>query len=400
MTQLPLLAGEAAAVYAATPETAVSAVDGVQSAPMFLLKWITANEAGTTGSHQSGYLIPKSAWPLFFPRPGEDGEQFDAFVTIDWAGHEPTESRAIWYGQKTRSEYRLTRFGRDFPFRGEAHVGSLLVLYPFEGHFRAHVLEHDEEIDGFLAGVGLTAADVGEFVVRAATPDQCIADAARAAMAEHDRFPTTEIMSSLARAVAGRCLSTTADDPDRALVTWTRVEYELFRAFEERDFAAALAAGSIDSVERLIELALPFTNRRKARAGRSLEHHFAAGLDHAGIPFTAQAQTEGRNTMDFVFPSEDAYKDDRYPSERLVACGAKTSAKERWRQVLEEADRVPVKHLLTLQPISGRTVQQMIEKGLQPVVPRSSQTQFEKSVRPHLLNVREFVQHVRGVLGT
>lgn len=393
--QLPLVGAEDSAAYETVPDTALAAADGVQRAPMFLAKWISANDAGVTGSHQAGFHLPRSAWPLFFDRAGVKGEQLDNHITIRWEGHGETASRAIWYGEKTRSEYRLTRLGRGFPFRGEEHVGSLLVLYRGEGGYRAHVLATDDEISAFLASVGLAPGDVGELVVFEQGPDDCLVEVAAVALSTHPGFPSTSIMGDIARAAARRCFGITPSTPDVALVRWTQVEYEIFRAFESREFAAALQDGPIESVPRLIELALPFTNRRKARAGRSLEHHFAACLDAAGLSYTAQARTEGRNTMDFVFPSEEAYRDQSHPPDRLVACGAKTSAKERWRQVLEEADRVEVKHLLTLQPIAKRTVEQMVERGLQPVVPKANQQQFEKASRKHLLSVDDFLRHVR-----
>ncbi len=381
-----------------TPESATAAIHGANRAPMYLVRWLTANDTGMTGSHQAGHHVPVGAWRLFFDRPGQRGENLERFVTIDWTGHGPTESRAIWYGRGTRSEYRLTRFGRDFPFRGEAHVGSLLVMHPEGDHLRAHVLERDDEIDGFLAGAGLTAGDVGGLVVRGRRTEDCLHRVVEALLSHHVTFPSTAQMARHAHEAARDCNSTTAATPDVAIMDWTRVEFELFRAFEDRDFTAALGDDPVDRVERLIELALPFTNRRKARAGRSLEHHVAACLEHAQVPFTAQARTEGRNTMDFVFPSEHAYHDPSHPVDRLVALGAKTSAKERWRQVLEEAERTPVKHLLTLQPISHSTVQQMIERGLHPVVPRPAQAHFEQRVRGSLLSVSEFIDHARSVV--
>lgn len=47
-------------------------------------------------------------------------------------------------------------------------------------------------------------------------------------------------------------------------------------------------------------------------------------------------------------PSIDAYKNPLYPVEKLTMLGAKTTVKERWRQVLEEANRIENKHLITL----------------------------------------------------
>src|SRR5258708_2326554 len=81
--------------------------------------FITANDTGETGAHQEGFYIPKSSYSLFFDSPGEKGSIKDNFIKIKWQDDFETESRAIYYGQGTRNEYRLTRFGRGFPFLTE-----------------------------------------------------------------------------------------------------------------------------------------------------------------------------------------------------------------------------------------------------------------------------------------
>ena len=51
--------------------------------------------------------------------------------------------------------------------------------------------------------------------------------------------------------------------------------------------------------------------------------------------------------------------------------GAKTTIKERWRQVLDEADRIEDKHLITLEPaVSEDYTRAMAKDRLNLVVPR------------------------------
>ena len=72
---------------------------------------------------------------------------------------------------------------------------------------------------------------------------------------------------------------------------------------------------------------------------------------------------------DVVIPSEEAYYDKNYPLDRLFIIGVKTTCKDRWRQVLDEGERQPDKHLITLQPtISGAQLQKMTDRGLTLVV--------------------------------
>jgi hypothetical protein len=51
---------------------------------------------------------------------------------------------------------------------------------------------------------------------------------------------------------------------------------------------------------------------------------------------------------------------------------AKTTCKDRWRQILNEADRIPAKHLLTLQEgVSEGQFREMNDAGVRLVVPRA-----------------------------
>lgn len=74
-------------------------------------------------------------------------------------------------------------------------------------------------------------------------------------------------------------------------------------------------------------------NRRKSRAGKSLEHHLATLFAAAQLRFEAQPLTEVGKRPDFLFPNGEAYHDWSFPTEKLVFLGAKTTCKDRWRQV-------------------------------------------------------------------
>ena len=74
---------------------------------------------------------------------------------------------------------------------------------------------------------------------------------------------------------------------------------------------------------------------------------------------------------------------------------AKTTLRERWRQVLEEAERIPTKHLLTLQEgVSVKQYAQMHEAGIILVVPSSLQKHFPESIRPEFVSLDGFIQEV------
>src|SRR5665647_1424340 len=123
-----------------------NAVQSAQKAEIAFSKFITANDTGSTGGHQAGFHIHKNAWSLFFDKPGEKGKNKDVFVAIKWQNDFETISRFIYYGVGTRNEYRLTRFGRAFPFLHDNNVGDLLILSKIEDDFyEAFVLSDDED---------------------------------------------------------------------------------------------------------------------------------------------------------------------------------------------------------------------------------------------------------------
>ena len=103
-------------------------IQSVKSAKTSFCRFITGNDTGITGSHQAGFYVPKNAAPLLFGEECKRGENRDKLVKIKWQNDFETNSRFIYYGQKTRNEYRITRFGRDFEFLTDKYVGSLLVI--------------------------------------------------------------------------------------------------------------------------------------------------------------------------------------------------------------------------------------------------------------------------------
>ena len=74
----------------------------------------------------------------------------------------------------------------------------------------------------------------------------------------------------------------------------------------------------------------------------------------------------------------------------------KTTCRDRWRQILTEADRITTKHLLTLQEgVSEKQFQEMVGEGVQLVVPEPLKTSFPPSVQEHLQTLESFIADVR-----
>src|SRR6478672_11620020 len=137
------------------------AIQSVQQSEIAFCKYITANDTGSTGGHQSGFHMSKNSWPLFFSEAGKKGEIKDIFITIKWQDDFETHSRFIYYGQKTRNEYRLTRYGRNFPFLEDDNIGDLLIISKkADKYYEAYILDSDEDIDEFLAAFNIPSINV------------------------------------------------------------------------------------------------------------------------------------------------------------------------------------------------------------------------------------------------
>lgn len=85
-----------------------------------------------------------------------------------------------------------------------------------------------------------------------------------------------------------------------------------------------------------------------------MEHHLATIFTAAKLEYEEQAITEDNKKPDFLFPSGEAYHNLLFPADKLVFLGAKITCKDRWRQVLNEANRIEIKYLFTLQQGSSK----------------------------------------------
>ena len=73
--------------------------------------------------------------------------------------------------------------------------------------------------------------------------------------------------------------------------------------------------------------------------------------------------------------------------------GSKSTCKDRWRQVLEEADRIKYKHLLTLEAaISVYQTNKMASKNLQLVIPKPIHKSYTIQQQEWLMDVSDFIK--------
>ena len=208
------------------------------------------------------------------------------------------------------------------------------------------------------------------------------------------RFPSTSVFSAYARASLPDVSS--HDDPDGALLVWMEREEVLFRTLEKHllgDQLRTLTAQGDTDPDQFIRLVQSALQRRKSRAGSALENHLEQVFTEHGITYSRTSITENRLKPDFIFPSIRHYADAAFPSDRLTMLAAKSTCKDRWRQIINEAARIPSKHLLTLEPsISLNQTNEMKNERVQLVIPASLHGTYTESQRSWLLRLSDFIE--------
>ena len=386
------------------------ASEAVQSAlqgTKVFCKFLSANDTGLTGGHQAGIYISKPSISILFDAPGTKGQNMEKRVKIRWMDGNETDSRFIYYGQGTRNEYRITNFGHGFPYLRPDYTGALFVFVQNSTEdYQAFVLNTEDEINQFLDAFGLSATETNRLIdVHAVNPElREQAEIERFISGLEVDFPTSEIMSAAAREIQNTVYDHAefiVSNPDRKLIEWTDVEYRLFRALEYARYGDMITGG-FATVEDFIATANQVLNRRKSRAGKSLEHHLSALFSGNGLQFEEQAVTEGNKKPDFLFPSQEAYHTAAFPTEKLISLAAKTTCKDRWRQVINEADRLRgrPKYLCTLQQgISTAQLDEMDAEQCILVVPKPYIASYPRDRQDRIWTLGRFVSFVKETEG-
>jgi hypothetical protein len=358
------------------------------------------------------------------PRKGNEGNGIPTrfiYLSDDVDELVEDEGNMSWYdsraNHKTRTEWRLYYsdngvIGRE----GRARAGDSLII-AFKRDIRSATV--------FAAPAGSTSANqlrwlfgiTSERELRfetAVVSDTLVVDMTRARILEvsgveiavkddsllnrmlelfGDKFPTTSRFGSFIRKEVSDVKA--LEGADKALMSWMESEEYAFRVLE-RHIVNKRLEDKFEDVDDFIRYSLSVHNRRKARAGLAFENHLSEIFREHGLAFERGVTLEAKAKPDFLFPGREKYFDQAFPVELLTLLGAKTSCKDRWRQVLAESVRVMEKHLVTLQPsISTDQLEQMRSHHLQLVVPESVHNSYLPCERAYLWSIGRFISMVR-----
>jgi len=204
-------------------------------------------------------------------------------------------------------------------------------------------------------------------------------------------FPSMVVFSEYARSKQKEV--DPIDDPDYAVLKWYEKEYELFKILENYLIKHRLNTGfgkDGKDVDEFLKYSLSIHQRRKARSGVAFENHLKEIFIRQKLKFTPQPKI-GRAKPDFIFPGINFYNDKNFPIELLTMLGAKTTSKERWKQLIPESKIIP-KHFITLEPaISKNQTNDMIEKGIQLIVPKGILISYKPEQQNMILSFKSFI---------
>ena len=389
-----------------TSDLATKAIGAVLSSGPSYCKFLSANDSGETGGHQSGILISKTAKNMFWTdKEMKETHILKKYGRIRWQDDYETDCTYTWY--ESKSELRITGFGRGKSPLSAEFTGALFVLTKdSEVDYQGYLLNTDDDIEQFLDTFGITPAETNRPIeINRVNPEirEKNAIAAYIDTLKVD-FPASAEMSHAARVIQYQVYlnrSLAVKDPDSVLLRWADQEYTLFRAIEHARYGDIVARG-FASVDDFVVMANQVLNRRKSRAGKSLEHHLSAIFDENRIQYTAQAVTEGNKKPDFLFPSQEAYHNAAFPIDKICTLAAKTTCKDRWRQILNEADRLrdDNKYLCTMQQgISAAQMDEMQAEKVILVVPKAFHSAYPKEKRDRIWTLGRFVKYVKEMEG-
>jgi hypothetical protein len=217
-----------------------------------------------------------------------------------------------------------------------------------------------------------------------------------------NKLPSTRDMADAAAVLAANVHGATMSPDDRlyfSLAAETELFFAISDAMDQRWLDEQIKSGP--SFAALAAYVTSKAQASKSRRGASLQNHFAMVLDEEGVRYTPQCVTEGKETPDFVVPGYEQYHDPAWPDERLRMVACKSTVKERWRQVLGEADRIDEKYFLTLdETLTDDTIRAMNEKLIRPFLPGRvlDERYAKRPTRDQLRTVTELVNELRAVL--
>lgn len=369
--------------------------------------------ADDRGKHQSGFYIPCSIRQSgFFPDLANCNPKkphiFETSIHTIWPVTGETREAKLKHYTNKGSEMHCTRVPRDefenltpasllvggklaHPIAGKIHYWFVTIDSASE---TAEKLETALDISvGFQFGIfdpqeiAKSEKDEAEQLV-----DEILAaiksETLHEFIARASLTPGSKEFATQAQAIfmSKNCLADlnpfSLDCPGDALMHMSRdIEFTLYKQVQLRRRASEvigiitadggdIVSNVVRNFARLDALFLSASQQRKSRAGLSFEHHISRLLTDGRIRFQAQSVIGGRRP-DFIMPSVSMLKDKRRELEAALILSAKTTLRERWKQVNLEKFRCALFLATVDDRIPSTAIKEMESLNINLVVPES-----------------------------
>ncbi len=198
------------------------------------------------------------------------------------------------------------------------------------------------------------------------------------------------------------------------------IEWDLFREYQRRERSVDLVRlvlgdtpssfTASDVIRRLVDefpridaLLLSASQQRKSRAGYSYEHHIERMLGDGNIPFEKQVIIEAKKRPDFILPSLAFIDSGKESAATGLILSAKTTLRERWKQVEREKGSRLLFLTTVDENIAGNAIEDMASFGVYLVIPENLKKSKEAEYEGHnnVLGFREFCDsHIKPHLAS
>jgi hypothetical protein len=193
------------------------------------------------------------------------------------------------------------------------------------------------------------------------------------------------------------------------------IEWDLFREYQRRERAVELVRivlgdspgtfnlsvvihSLVDRLPDIDRLMLSASQQRKSRAGQSFEHHIECMLSDGKVPFRKQVVIEARKRPDFVLPSLQYLNKPPAGKANGLILSAKTTLRERWKQVEREMHGSELFLATVDENIAGNAIEEMASMGIHLVVPellkKSDETEYDS--HKNVLSFKDFFEAELG----
>lgn len=379
--------------------------------------------------HQAGvYVPPRERDGGFFPalvakeRDDPEADEIrEAFFDIEWPEvGETRQARLVHYTSKG-PETHMTRLPKP-AFRDLAPASLIVVGRKWDGAYWAINLDSEGADHEILSNILDLPPDFvsGLFTLRAVKREReeksltFIEEVVKAYFdgtiagltAKYGSMPATADLAATARArfMAEHGLKNmnpfAMAKPGDAIREISRgVEYEIFKELQIRGRAVELVRlvlgddpkalipekalrSIIVEFPKIDAMLLSAAQQRKSRAGYSFEHHIEAMLIDGGVPFENQVIIEAKKRPDFILPSKALYDDGGRTNKEALVLSAKTTLRERWKQVGQEMKNCDLYLATVDENIAANAIEDMASQGIVLVVPEglknSDTTEYKK----------------------